>query len=234
MFNAESSYSLARGQQYDEGLRQYMLNVYNYMTFALALTGLVSLGVSMSPILVSLVWATPLKWVVLLAPLGISLFFSFKVGQMTSRVALYWLIAFSLVMGLSMSSLFVIYKLGSIANAFFISAITFGVASLYGYTTKRDLTNFGAFLMMGVIGLVIAGLVNLFLQSSMLTMIVSCLSVLIFTGMTAYETQDLKFLYDVTPAEEREKVGVVGAFNLYVSFINIFVALVQLIGDKKE
>ncbi len=168
MFNAESSYSLARGQQYDEGLRQYMLNVYNYMTFALALTGLVSLGVSMSPVLLSLVWATPLKWVVLLAPLGISLFFSFKVGQMTSRVALYWLIAFSLAMGLSMSSLFVIYKLGSIANAFFISAITFGVASLYGYTTKRDLTNFGAFLMMGVIGLVIAGLVNLFLQRTLL------------------------------------------------------------------
>jgi FtsH-binding integral membrane protein len=144
------------------------------------------------------------------------------------------LLAFAAAMGISLSSIFIIYKMGSIAQVFFITAATFGSASLYGYTTKKDLTSFGSFLIMGVIGIVIASVVNIFLASSVLTFVVSILAVLIFTGLTAYDTQQLKAVFDNTSGEEREKAGVVGALSLYLNFINIFVALIQLIGEKKD
>jgi FtsH-binding integral membrane protein len=127
-----------------------------------------------------------------------------------------------------------VFKLGSIVQVFFISAATFGAASLYGYTTKADLTKFGSFLIMGAIGLLIAGLINLFLQSSIMAFVISCLAVLIFTGLTAYDTQEIKSHYDTTFGEEREKAGVIGALQLYLDFINIFINLLQLIGEKKE
>jgi FtsH-binding integral membrane protein len=144
------------------------------------------------------------------------------------------LFAFAAAMGLSLSSIFAIYKMGSIIHVFFISAATFGAASLYGYTTKTDLTKMGSFLIMGVIGLVIAGLVNLFLQSSMFAFVISCLAVLIFTGLTAYDTQQIKQMYDYTEGEEQKKAGVIGALMLYMDFINIFINLLQILGDKKE
>jgi FtsH-binding integral membrane protein len=144
------------------------------------------------------------------------------------------LFVFAAAMGLSLSSVFAIFKMGSIVQVFFITAATFGAASLYGYTTKRDMTNIGSFLIMGVIGIVIASIVNIFLQSSMFGFIISCLAVLIFTGLTAYDTQELKNVYDSQYDEEMEKSGVIGALGLYMNFINIFVHLLQIIGDKKE
>jgi FtsH-binding integral membrane protein len=220
--------------QYDAGLRSFMLQVYNYMTFALALSGLVSLGISMSPVLMAVIWGTALKWVVILAPLAMSIGFAFMIEKINSNTAKLFLFAFALAMGLSLSSIFAIYKMGSIIHVFFISAATFGAASLYGYTTKADLTKMGSFLIMGVIGLVIAGLVNLFLQSSMFAFVISCLAVLIFTGLTAYDTQQIKQMYDETEGEEQKKAGVIGALMLYMDFINIFINLLQILGDKKE
>jgi FtsH-binding integral membrane protein len=220
--------------EYDEGLRKFMLGVYNNMTISLAISGVVALLLSSSPALMSLIWATPLKWVAIFLPLAMSLVFTFLIDKIDSKTARFFLFAFAIAMGLSLSSIFAVFKMGSIVQVFFITAATFGAASLYGYTTKRDMTNIGSFLIMGVIGIVIASIVNIFLQSSMFGFIVSCLAVLIFTGLTAYDTQELKNIYDSQYDEEMEKSGVVGALGLYMNFINIFVHLLQLIGDKKE
>ena len=219
---------------YDEGLRKFMLGVYNSMTISLAISGFVALFVSMSPGLMSAIWGSPLKWVVIFLPLVMSLGFTFLVDKISSSTARTFLFVFAAAMGLSLSSIFAVFKMGSIVQVFFISAATFGAASLYGYTTKRDMTNIGSFLIMGVIGLVIASVVNIFLQSSVFALIVSCLAVLIFTGLTAYDTQELKNVYDSQYDEEMEKSGVIGALGLYMNFINIFVHLLQIIGDKKE
>jgi FtsH-binding integral membrane protein len=220
--------------EYDEGLRKFMLSVYNNMTISLVISGAVALFVSMSPGLMSAIWATHLKWVVVFLPLVMSLGFTFMVDKISSSTARLFLFVFAAAMGLSLSSLFAIFKMGSIVQVFFITAATFGAASLYGYTTKRDMTNIGSFLIMGVIGIVIASIVNIFLQSSMFGFIISCLAVLIFTGLTAYDTQELKNVYDSQYDEEMEKSGVIGALGLYMNFINIFVHLLQIIGDKKE
>ena len=219
---------------YDEGLRKFMLGVYNSMTISLAISGFVALFVSMSPSLMSAIWGSPLKWIVIFLPLVMSLGFTFLVDKISSSTARTFLFVFAAAMGLSLSSIFAVFKMGSIVQVFFISAATFGAASLYGYTTKRDMTNIGSFLIMGVIGLVIASVVNVFLQSSIFALIVSCLAVLIFTGLTAYDTQELKNIYDSQYDEEMEKSGVIGALGLYMNFINIFVHLLQIIGDKKE
>jgi FtsH-binding integral membrane protein len=220
--------------QYDEGLRNFMLSVYNNMTISLVISGAVALFVSMSPALMSVIWATHLKWVVIFLPLAMSLGFTFLVDKISSSTARLFLFVFAAAMGLSLSSVFIIFKMGSIVQVFFIAAATFGAASLYGYTTKRDMTNIGSFLIMGVIGIVIASIVNIFLQSSMFGFIISCLAVLIFTGLTAYDTQELKNVYDSQYDEEMEKSGVIGALGLYMNFINIFVHLLQIIGDRKE
>lgn len=220
--------------QYDEGLRQFMLGVYNHMTLALAISGLFAIGINMSPIAMQLIWGTPFKWVAIFTPLAMSLAFAFFQAKMSLAMTRAYLFTFAATMGISLSFIFMIFKLGSIVNVFFITAATFGAASIYGYTTKRDLTSMGSFLMMGVVGLIIAGVVNLFLQSSMMTFVISCISVLIFTGLTAYDTQELKEVYDELYDEEMEKAGVHGALNLYINFINIYVSLLQIIGDKKE
>ena len=229
-----TDYSTLKLDTYDLGLRNYMLQVYNYMTVALALSGLVSLGVSMSPTLMTLIWGTPLKWVVVFLPLVMSLGFMFMIDKINSQTAKLFLFAFAAAMGLSISSIFAVYKMGSIVQVFFISSATFGAASLYGYTTKKNLTSMGSFLMMGLIGIVIAGVVNLFLQSSAFAFVISILAVLVFTGLTAYDTQQIKSFYDDLEGEDREKAGVIGALMLYMDFINIFIHLLQLIGDKKE
>ena len=222
------------GLQYDEGLRKFMLDVYNQMMVALAISGLFAFGVSMNQVAMQIIWQTPLKWVVMFAPLAMSLAFVFMADKMSLFMTRIYLFTFAAVMGLSMSAIFMIFKFSGIVNAFFVTAATFGAASIYGYTTKRDLTSMGSFLMMGVFGLIIAGVVNLFLQSSMMAFVVSCLSVLIFTGLTAYDTQRLREVYDELQDEEMEKAGVFGALNLYINFINIFLSLLQILGDKKE
>ena len=233
MFTYQNSAN-AKTMEYDLGLRQFFLNVYNYMTVALAISGVVSLGISMSPTLNALIWGTAFKWVAMFLPLGLSLLFVGMMEKINPYMAKVFLFIFAAAMGLSLSSIFLVFKLGSIVQVFFITAATFGATSLYGYTTKRDLSKMGSFLMMGVIGLVIAGVVNVFMQSSTLTLIISCISVLVFTGLTAFDTQNLKTIYFETQGDEREKAGVIGAFNLYINFINIFVSLLQLIGEKKD
>lgn len=218
---------------YDLGLRSYLLQVFNYMTMALAISGVVAYGVGISPELMMAIWSTPVKWLVMLAPLGMALIIGFGINSMSSYMAKICLAIFAAIMGLSLSSIFAVFTMASITQVFFISAATFGTTALWGYTTKRDLSNMGSFLMMGLIGLMIAGLVNMFLQSTALQFVCSAIGVLIFVGFTAYDMQQIKDVYYVVDGEEREKAGILGALNLYLDFVNIFVNLLQLIGDRK-
>lgn len=229
---------------YDAGLRAYMLNIYNYMASGLVITGIVALLASQSQAFLNLMYVMengaikgmkPLAWLVMIAPLGMAMMLGFGIQRMSvgAAQASFW--GFAVVMGLSLTSIFLSYTGTSIARVFFITAGTFGAMSLYGYTTKRDLSKFGSFLIMGVIGLVIASLVNIFLQSSALQFALSVMGVLIFTGLTAYDTQRLKEMYYqfTLKGEAMSKSVIMGALTLYLDFINIFVSLMQLIGDRR-
>ena len=225
----------AEAAQIDVGLRQYMLRVYNTMAGGLALTGLVAFLVASSPAAVQLLFGTPLKWVVMLAPLAFVFFFSFRLASMSAATAqtVFWL--FCAVMGLSMASIFLVFTGASIARVFFITAAMFGAASLYGYTTKADLTRFGSFLFMGLIGIVIASLVNIFVGSSAIQFAVSVIGVIVFTGLAAYDTQMIKETYaENVGIEANSKLAVFGALQLYLSFINLFQMLLSLMGQREE
>ncbi|MEW5703837.1 MAG: Bax inhibitor-1/YccA family protein [Pseudomonadota bacterium] len=218
----------------DEGLRRHMLRVYNYMAGGLVLTGLVAYAVANTPAFFDAIFGTPLMWVVMLAPLGFVFALSFGIHrfQYSTAQILFW--AFAAVMGLSLASIFVVFTGESIARVFFISAGTFAAMSLYGYTTKRDLTQLGAFLFMGLIGVILASLVNLFLQSTMLHFAVSVIGVLVFVGLTAHDTQRIKWLYsEVDPGEVAGKKALMGALSLYLDFINLFILLLQLFGQRR-
>jgi len=220
---------------FDEGLRQHMLRVYNYMGLGLVMTGLVAFIVGTTPALYVPIFSTPLKWVVMLAPLAFVLFFSFRVQSMSASGAqtLFW--AFCAVMGLSLASIFLVFTGTSIARTFFIAAAMFGATSLYGYTTKRDLSQFGSFLIMGLIGVVIASLVNLFLASSALQFATSVIGIVVFVGLTAWDTQSIKEQYvENFDAESKQKLAVFGAFSLYLNFINIFQLLLTFTGQREE
>ncbi len=236
--------SATQAVAYDAGLRAYMLNIYNYMASGLVLTGIVALLASQSQAFINLMYVMengamtgmkPLAWLVTLAPLGMALALGFGVQRMSSTTAKAAFWGFAMVMGLSLTNIFLSYTGTSIARVFFITAGTFGAMSLYGYTTKRDLSKFGSFLIMGVIGLVIASLVNIFLQSSALQFALSVIGVLVFTGLTAYDTQKLKEMYYqlTMEGEAMAKTVIMGALTLYLDFINIFVSLMQLIGERK-
>jgi FtsH-binding integral membrane protein len=219
---------------FDEGLRRHMLRVYNYMALGLVLTGAVAFIVGTTPALYVPIFSTPLKWVVMLAPLAFVLFFSFRMQSMSASGAqtMFW--AFCAVMGLSMASIFLVFTGTSIARTFFIAATMFGATSLYGYTTKRDLSQFGSFLIMGLIGVVIASLVNIFLGSTMLQFIVSVVGILVFVGLTAWDTQSIKEQYaDHFDAESQQKLAVFGAFSLYLNFVNIFQLLLNFTGERE-
>lgn len=234
----------------DQGLRSFMLGVYNNMTIGLALTGLFAIGISMLAIagysptgkvtaltpLGQALYLSPLKWVVMLAPLAFILFFSFRAEQMSSSSARALFFAFAAVMGISLSAIFVIFTSESIARVFFITAAAFGGLSLYGYTTQRSLSGMGSFLIMGLIGLVIASVVNLFLASSALAFAVSVIGVLVFAGLTAWDTQRLKemYLYSDLDSESAAKLSVNGALSLYLNFVNMFQMLLSLFGSKQE
>jgi len=226
----------------DEGLRSYMLKVYNYMGIGLVVTGLVSYFSAQAAVGAdgqltawgSLIFQSPLMWVIAFAPLAFVLVLSFGINKLSGATAqlLFWV--FAAVMGLSLSSIFMVYTDASIAKVFFISAATFGAMSLYGYTTKRDLTGVGNFLIMGLIGLIIASLVNIFMQSSMLDFAISAIGVLIFVGLTAYDTQKIKESYDQGLASEMlHKTAVMGALSLYLDFINLFMMLLRLFGNRE-
>jgi FtsH-binding integral membrane protein len=228
----------ARGvaiERIDEGLRSYMLAIYNYMGLGLAITGLTAFVVATSPPLMAAIFGTPLKWVVMLAPLAFVFFLSARVSRMSVSAAQLAFWAFAIVMGLSMASIFLVFTGTSIARVFFITAATFGAVSLYGYTTKRDLSQFGSFLIMGLIGIVIASLVNLFLGSSALQFAISVIGVLVFTGLTAWDTQRLKEEYvESASGELVAKQAIMGALSLYLNFINLFMMLLQLFGQNRE
>lgn len=218
----------------DEGLRAYMLKVYNYMTFGLGLTGVIAYLVGTNAAAMQAIMGSPLQWVVMLAPIALVFFLSFRIQKMSVGAAqtTFWI--YAALMGLSISFIFLIYKENSIGRVFFISAGTFGAMSLYGYTTHKNLTSLGSFLFMGLIGIVLASLVNIFLKSSSLSFVTSLLAVLIFTGLTAYDTQQIKASYFAGgDAEFTEKRAIFGALQLYLDFINLFLNLLRLFGDRR-
>ena len=231
----------------DEGLRAYMLKVYNYMTIGLMLTGFIAYFFGKASIVTNemgqiigvtqigaVLFGSPLKWVVMLAPLGFVFYLSARISKMSISAAqiTFWL--FARIMGLSLASVFIEFTQTSIARVFFITAGTFGAMSIYGYTTKRDLTKFGSFLMMGLIGIIIASIVNIFMKSSMMYFVISVLGVLIFVGLTAYDTQKIKNMYLASDSGElMGKKAVMGALTLYLDFINLFIMLLRLFGQRR-
>lgn len=229
---------------YDEGLRAYMLRVYNYMASALLLTGVTAYATANFEPLHSLFYKvqdgmlvgyTGLGLIVAFAPLALVFLLGFRIQKMqfSTAQAVFW--GYSALMGLSLASLFFLYTGESLARVFFITAATFGGMSLYGYTTHRDLTGWGSFLFMGVIGIVIASLVNLFIQSTALYYAVSVIGVLIFVGLTAYDTQRIKSTYYQLGghAAELSKAALMGALSLYLDFINLFIMLLRLFGERR-
>jgi FtsH-binding integral membrane protein len=218
----------------DVGLRQYMLTIYNYMASGLALTGIVAYAAASSGFYASIA-GTPLFWVVLLAPLGIVFWLSMGIQRMSAGTAqaLFWV--YSALMGLSLAGIFLVYTGASIARVFFITGGTFAAMSLVGYTTKRDLTKFGSFLIMGLIGIIIASVVNMFIASSALQFAISVIGVLVFVGLTAWDTQRIKEMYLASDdGQTASKKAVMGALQLYLDFINLFMMLLQLFGQRRD
>jgi FtsH-binding integral membrane protein len=239
----------------DAGLRSYMLRIYNYMTIGLAITGFAALGVYMAAVTDDpsgaaakignsfltpfgyAMFVSPLKWLFIAAPLVMVFAISFGINRLRPATAqmLFW--AFAALMGISLSSIFLVYTHTSIVRVFFITAASFGALSLYGYTTKRDMTGMGSFLLMGLFGIIIASVVNIFVASSMLQFIVSVVGVLIFAGLTAYDTQRLKndyiYGYASQGGDIAERAAITGALSLYLNFINLFTLLLQLLGQRE-
>lgn len=240
----------------DQGLRSYMLGIYNYMAAALVFTGIVafvvySMAVTTNPANAvarvanggvmltqfgALIWTSPLKWVIALAPIGIALFISFRLHAISTATAqaLYWVYAASI--GASLSVIFVVYQLGSIAQVFFMTAAAFGALSLWGYTTKRDISGWSSFLFMGVIGILIASIVNIFLGSSALAFAISVITILVFAGLTAWDTQRLKSEYyemQMYGGDAVAKSSIMGALSLYINFIMMFQAMLSLFGQRE-
>jgi len=227
-------HSQAYDASIDMGLRKYMLGVYNYMTLGVAITGLMAYVVSTQPAVMQAIFGTGLAWVAMLAPLAFILVLNFGIHKLSASATqlLFW--AFAAVMGVSLSTIFVTYTDASIARVFFISAGAFAGLSLYGYTTKRDLTGWGSFLVMGLIGIIIASIVNIFLASSALMFAISVIGVLVFAGLTAYDTQRIKSLYyEGDGSEVMTKKSVMGALTLYLDFINLFLMLLHLFGNRE-
>lgn len=218
----------------DAGLRTYMQRVYNFMALGLSITGATAYLTAQSPEMMQLIFGTPLRYLVLFAPLIMVLFLSARISKMSFANAqtLFWVYAG--VLGLSLASIFMVYTGQSIAKVFFITSGMFAGTSLYGYTTQRDLSKFGSFLFMALLGIIIASIVNIFLNSGPMQFAISVLSVLIFTGLTAYDTQMIKEMYyENDDTEVSSKKALFGALNLYMNFLNLFLALLRLFGDRR-
>ncbi len=249
----------------DQGLRAYMLRVYNYMMLGLAITGFAALGVYMLSVTADAsaaarimragaevpaqirgglfltpvgyaIFVSPLKWVIMLSPLALVFVISFGVERLRPATAqmLFWV--FAALMGISLGSIFMVFTQTSITRVFFITAVTFGALSLWGYTTQRDISGWGSFLFMGLIGVVLGALVNLIWPNGMLTFVVSIVGVLVFAGLTAYDTQRLKneYVYGEMDGDTAERSAILGALSLYLNFINLFTLLLQLLGQREE
>ena len=226
-----------RGTTYDAGLRKYMLSVYNYMASGVLLTGIVALLFASGgrESLAAAVFLTPgpLKYIIMFSPLAFVMVLSFGINRLSTGAAqlLFW--AFAGIMGLSMSTIFLVYTGSSIATTFFATAVAFLSLSIYGYTTKRNLQAFGTFLIMGVVGLIVASLLNLWMQSSALQMGISAIGVLLFAGLTAYDTQRIKSMYaHVAGTDMMGKVVIMGALSLYLDFVNMFQFLLSFLGSR--
>lgn len=218
----------------DVGLRQYMLRIYNYMAGGLALTGAVAYFAATSGLYQAIVGSI-LFWVVLFAPLGLVMLLSFRLQSMSLGAAQLTFWAYAALMGLSLAGVFLVFTGASIARVFFITAGTFAAMSLYGYTTRSDLSRFGSFLFMGLIGIIIAGLVNMFIASSALQFALSVAGVVVFTGLTAWDTQSIKEMYvEGDGTAVAGKKAVLGALRLYLDFINLFIMLMQLLGTRRD
>ena len=245
--NTQSKVKSAERHVVDEGLRAYMLKVYNYMSSGVLLTGIISLFLFKLSVVTSVngsiigltslgnaLYNSSLMWIVMLAPLGVVLYMSFGIRKMSAAKAQGTFWVFAALMGASLSSIFLVYTGASITRVFFITAGTFGAMSIYGYTTKRDLTRLGSFLMMGLIGIIIASIVNIFMKSSMMHFVISIIGVLVFVGLTAYDTQKIKNMYLVSDTGEvMGKKAVMGALTLYLDFINLFLMLLRLFGQRR-
>ena len=242
----------------DEGLRAYMLRIYNYMVIGLAITGFAALGIYMLSVtndpnaayeaarplargtyltpLGFYLFVSPLKWVVILAPLGLVFFLSYRIQAMQPATAQITFWIYAALVGVSLGAIFLIYTHSSIVRVFFITAASFGALSLWGYTTQRDLTGMGSFLIMGVFGIIIASLVNSFVASTMLQWVISVVGVLVFAGLTAYDTQRLKseYLHGSMDGDILERSAIMGALSLYLDFLNLFTMLLQLLGTRDE
>ena len=246
-FNQRSFTKTVDQASIDEGLRAYMLKVYNYMTTGLLLTGFVAYFFGKASIVTNeigqiigftpiggILFNSPLMWVVMLAPLGFVFYLSARINKMSisSAQITFWL--FACIMGLSLASIFIQFTGASIARVFFITSGTFAAMSIYGYTTKRDLTKLGGFLFMGLIGVIIASVVNIFVGSSALQFAISVIGVLVFVGLTAYDTQNIKNMYYAGDSESiGSKKALMGALKLYLDFINLFILLLQLFGQRR-
>jgi FtsH-binding integral membrane protein len=219
----------------DVGLRQFLLNVYNFMGLGLALTGAVAYAAAQSGLYAALLRTPLLFWGVILAPLVIVLFLSFRIERMSlaAAQAAFWM--YAALVGLSLSGIFFVYTGASIARTFFIAAATFLGMSLYGYTTQRDLSGVGSFLLMGLLGVVVASLVNIFLVSSALQLAVSLIGVVVFVGLTAFDTQRIKDIYLESDSDiVAGKKAIMGALALYLDFLNLFILLLQLSGERRD
>ena len=228
--------SVAQGAAYDAGLRSYMLSVYNYMASGVLLTGIVAVLFASSGLALQVLGGPGiLKYVIMFAPLVFVMVLSFGINRLSTAAAqgLFW--AYAAVMGLSLSSIFLVYTDTSIAQTFFATSAAFVGLSLFGYTTKKDLSGFGTFLIMGVVGLLVASLINLFLKSSVMDLVISGVGVLLFAGLTAYDTQKIKSIYaHVAGTDMMGKSVVMGALNLYLDFINMFLFMLRFMGGNRD
>ena len=248
-FNKQTSTTRSSASEaiIDQGLRAYMLKVYNYMGSGVLLTGVIALMFFKMAVVTSdggeiigltnfgnTIYNSGLKWVIMLAPLAVVFYMSFGIAKMSAAKAQTTFWVFAALMGASLSSIFLMYTGASITRVFFITSGTFGAMSIYGYTTKKDLTKLGSFLMMGLFGIIIASLVNIFMKSTMMYFVISILGVLIFVGLTAYDTQKIKNMYMASDSGElMGKKAVMGALTLYLDFINLFIMLLRLFGQRR-
>lgn len=237
-YNSKNSFAstATKAASYDSSLREYMVKIYQYMSIALAVSGAIAFFVSSSPTLVKTLFGTPIMWLVMFAPLIFVFFFSYKLATISAETAKSFLWIYSALMGLSLATIFLAYTATSIARVFFITASTFGAMSIYGYTTKKDLSAVGSFLIMGLFGVIIASLINIFLKSSALEFAISIIGVFIFIGLTAYDTQKIKHNYYqfAGNSEMTNKLAVMGALNLYMDFINLFMMLLRFMGERRN
>ncbi len=217
------------------GLRKYMLSVFTHMSIGLVCTAIISLLVSTSPTIMSVLFTTGLQWLLLLVPLGIVIYLSARITHISAEVATTWFYIYSACIGASLAPIFVVYTGESIASTFFIAASMFLSMVIYGYTTEKDLTGFGSFLIMGLFGIIIASIVNIFIGSSTTNFVISILGVLIFTGLTAFDTQNIKSYYFESDSQDiTNKKAIFGALTLYLDFINLFLHILRLLGSRRD